>query len=230
MKITNISLKFKTSVFVLLTILCISGLVSYAGLAVESFPSIEQPFVIVAVPYTGVSPEDMETLVANPLEKKIKEITKIKKITSASLEGYTNITIEFESDIEVDDAVRKVREKVDQAKPDLPDDIEEPIVQEINFENFPIMLVSIVGNQSLVRLKKIAEDLQDKFEQIAGVLEVNISGGLEREVKVNVNARSLEYYNLGTKDVTDAIRNENITTPGGSIDGGNLNIYCAYPW
>ncbi|MBE9510410.1 MAG: efflux RND transporter permease subunit [Bacteroidetes bacterium] len=229
MKITNISLKFKTSVFVLLTILCISGLVSYAGLAVESFPSIEQPFVIVAVPYTGVSPEDMETLVANPLEKKIKEITKIKKITSASLEGYTNITIEFESDIEVDDAVRKVREKVDQAKPDLPDDIEEPIVQEINFENFPIMLVSIVGNQSLVRLKKIAEDLQDKFEQITGVLEVNISGGLEREVKVNVNARSLEYYNLGAQDVTDAIRNENITTPGGSIDGGDLKYTVRIP-
>ncbi|KAA3617295.1 MAG: efflux RND transporter permease subunit [Calditrichaeota bacterium] len=229
MKITNISLKYKTSVFVLLAILIFSGLVSYNNLAVESFPSIEQPFVIVAVPYTGVSPEDMETLVANPLEKKIKEITKIKKISSASLEGYTNITIEFESDIEVDDAVRKVREKVDQARPDLPDDIEEPVVQEVNMENFPIMLVSIVGNQSLVRLKKIAEDLQDKFEQITGVLEVNISGGLEREVKVNLNARRLEYYNLGTKDVTDAIRNENITTPGGSIDGGGLKYTVRIP-
>jgi multidrug efflux pump subunit AcrB len=91
------------------------------------------------------------------------------------------------------------------------------------------MLVSIVGNQSLVRLKKIAEDLQDKFEQIAGVLEVNISGGLEREVKVNVNARSLEYYNLGAQDVADAIRNENITTPGGSIDGGDLKYTVRIP-
>jgi multidrug efflux pump len=229
MKITNISLKFKTSIFVLLTMLCISGLVSYLSLAVESFPSIEQPVVIVSVPYTGVSPEDMETLVANPIEKKIKEITKIKKLSSANLEGFTSITVEFETDIEVDEAVRKVREKVDQARPDLPDDIEEPSVQEINFENIPIMLVSIVGNQSLVRLKKIAEDLQDKFEQIPGVLEVNISGGLEREVKVNLNARRLEYYNLGTKDVTDAIRNENITTPGGSIDGGNLKYSVRIP-
>ena len=94
----------------------------------------EQPYVFVAVPYPGVSPEDMETLVANPIEKKLKEITKVKKLTSGSMEGFTNITIEFSPDIEIDEAVRKVREKVDQAKPDLPKDIEEPVVQEFNFE------------------------------------------------------------------------------------------------
>jgi len=126
MKITNISLGYKTSVYVLLAIVCISGLVSYLGLPRESFPSIKQPVVIIAVPYTGVSPEDMETLVTNPIEKKIKELTKIKRLTSGSLEGYTNITVEFESDMDIDEAVRKVREKVDQAKPDLPNDIEEP--------------------------------------------------------------------------------------------------------
>jgi multidrug efflux pump subunit AcrB len=229
MKITNASLKFKTSVYVLLGIFCLSGFISYSGLPVESFPSIEQPFVIVAVPYTGVSPEDMETLVANPIEKKIKEITKIKQVTSASLEGYTNITVEFEPDIEIDEAVRKVREKVDQAKPELPGDIEEPIVQEFNFENFPIMLVSIVGNQSLVKLKQIAENLQDRFESISGVLEVNISGGLEREVKVNINPRRMQLYDLGTQDIIDAIRNENITTPGGAIDGGSLKFSLRIP-
>lgn len=229
MKITNLSLKYKISVYVLLAIVCISGLVSYTGLPVESFPSIKQPVVIVSIPYTGVSPEDMETLIANPIEKKIKELTKIKKLSSASLEGFTNVTVEFEPDMDIDEAVRKVREKVDQAKPELPNDIEEPIVQEVNFENFPIMLVSIVGNQSLVKLKEIAEDLQDKFEQINGVLEVNISGGLEREVKVDINPRRLEYYKLGTKDVIDAIRNENLTTPGGSIEGGSLKYSLRIP-
>ena len=229
MKITNWSLSHKTSIFVLLVIVVIAGLASYTALPVESFPQIKQPVIIVAVPYVGVAPSDMETLVAQPIEKKLKEISKIKKMSSISTEGYTNITVEFEPDMDIDEAVQKVRVKVDQARPDLPEDIDEPIIQEINFENIPIMLVSIVGNQSLVRLKKIAEDLQDKFEQIPGVLDVKLSGGLEREVKVNINPARLRYYNLGVNDVIDAIRNENRTIPGGSVESGNLNYTVRIP-
>ncbi|MCK4893732.1 MAG: efflux RND transporter permease subunit [Calditrichia bacterium] len=222
-------LHHKISVFVLLFIVIIAGFVSYVNLAVESFPQIKQPVVIVAVPYLGVAPGDMETLVAQPIENKLKEITKIKKMTSTSNEGATTLVVEFETDIDIDEAVRKVREKVDQAKPDLPNDIEEPIIQEINFENIPIMLVSIVGEQSLVRLKKIAEDLQNKFEQINGVLDVNISGGLEREVKVNINPGRLKYYNIGVNDIIDAIRQENMTIPGGSVESGNLKYTVRIP-
>ena len=222
-------LHHKISVFVLLFIVIVAGFVSYVNLAVESFPQIKQPVVIVAVPYLGVAPGDMETLVAQPIENKLKEITKIKKMTSTSNEGATTLVVEFETDIDIDEAVRKVREKVDQAKPDLPNDIEEPIIQEINFENIPIMLVSIVGEQSLVRLKKIAEDLQNKFEQINGVLDVNISGGLEREVKVNINPGRLKYYNIGVNDIIDAIRQENMTIPGGSVESGNLKYTVRIP-
>lgn len=229
MKITNWALQHKTSVFVLLFIVIIAGFVSYQSLPVESFPQIKQPVVIVAVPYVGVAPSDMETLVAQPIENKLQEISKIKKMTSTSMEGYTNIMVEFETDMDIDEAVRKVREKVDQARPDLPDDIEEPFVQEINFENIPIMLVSIVGEQSLVRLKKIAEDLQDEFEQIPGVLDVKISGGLEREVKVNLNPSRLRYYNLGVNDVIAAIQQENTTIPGGSVESGNLKYTVRIP-
>lgn len=229
MKITQIALNSKTSVFVLLGILVISGLTIYTALPVESFPQIKQPVVIVAVPYTGVSPTDMETLVADPIEKKIKEIAKIKKMSSVSQEGYTNITVEFEPDVDIDDAVRKVREKVDQAKADLPNDVKEPIIQEINFENIPIMLVSIVGKQSLLKLKKVAEQLQDRFEQIPGVLDVKLSGGVEREVKVNLSAARLQYYNIGVNDIIKAIQQENITVPGGSVESGNLKYSVRIP-
>ncbi|GAB4375937.1 MAG: efflux RND transporter permease subunit [Calditrichia bacterium] len=229
MKISNWSLNHKTAIFVLLFIVTVAGIVSYTNLPVESFPQIKQPVVYVAVPYLGVSPADMETLVAQPIENKLKEISKIKKMTSTSQEGFTNVIVEFESDMDIDEAVRKVREKVDQAKPELPADIEEPFIQEINFENIPIMLVSIVGEQSLVRLKKIAEDLQDKFEQIPGVLDVNISGGLEREVKVNLNPSRLRYYSIGVNDVIAAIQQENTTIPGGALESGNLKYTVRIP-
>ncbi|GAB4331414.1 MAG: efflux RND transporter permease subunit [Calditrichia bacterium] len=229
MNISKWALEHKTSSFVLLFIAVLAGFISYRSLPVESFPQIKQPVVYVAVPYIGVSPSDMETLVAQPIENKLKEIAKIKKLTSSSMEGFSNIVAEFESDIDIDEAVRKVREKVDQAKPDLPADIEEPIVQEINFENIPIMLVSVVGDQSLVRLKKLAEDLQDKIEQIPGVLSVNLSGGLEREVKVNLFPGRLQHYNLGVGDVIAAIQMENATIPGGSVESGNLKYTVRIP-
>jgi len=229
MKFINWFLDHKTSVFVLLFIVVIAGFTSYVNLPVESFPQIKQPVVIVSVPYIGVAPSDMETLVAQPIENKLKEITKIKKMVSSSVEGFTTLTVEFETDMDIDEAVRKVREKVDQAKPDLPADVEEPFIQEINFENIPIMLVSIVGEQSLVRLKKIAEDLEDKFKQINGVLDVKISGGLEREVKVNLNPARLQYYNLGVNDVIASIQSENTTIPGGSVESGNLKYTVRIP-
>ena len=229
MKITNISLAHKTSIFVMLVIIVIAGLGAYINLPLESFPDIKQPVVFVACPYPGVSPADMETLVVNPIEDKLKEINKIKKLSSSSKEGYANITAEFEPDIDVDEAVRKVREKVDLAKPDLPNDFEDPIIQELNFESVPIILVSITGEQSLVRLKDIAEDLEDEFKDISGVLDVNISGGLEREVKVNVDPSRLRYYNLGLKDINEAIRDENVTLPGGSTESGDLKWTVRVP-
>ena len=229
MKITNISLAHKTSVFVLLVIIFVGGLTSYVGLPVESFPDIKQPVVFVAAPYVGVAPSDMETLVLKPLEDQLEEIAKIKRMTSQASEGYASITCEFEPDIEVDEAVRKVREKVDLAKPDLPKDLDDPMVQEINFENVPIMVVSITGDESLVKLKKIAEDLQDLFENVSGVLEVNLTGGLEREVKVNVNPSRLEYYKIGVEDVIAAIRQENLTIPGGATESGNLKWTVRVP-
>ncbi len=229
MKITNISLTHKTSVFVLLLIVVIGGFTAYKLLPVESFPQIKQPVVIVTAPYVGVSPSDMETLIAKPMEDKISEINKVKKMTSSSLQGYTNIIVEFEPDIDTDEAVRKVREKVDQAKPDLPTDLDEPMVTEINFENIPIMLVSIVGEHSLVRLKKIAKDLEDKFDQIPGVLDVEIVGGLEREVKVDLNPARLQLYNIGVEDVIEAISMENLTIPGGSMESSNLKWTVRIP-
>lgn len=229
MKITDISLKAVTSVFVLLFIIIVAGLKTYSGLPVENFPDIKQPVVIVAAPYVGVSPADMETLVTQPLEEKISEITKIKKLTSSTSEGYSNVTVEFEPDIDIDDAVRKVREKVDQAKQDLPNDLEDPIIQEVNFENIPIMYISITGNQTLVKLKELAEDLEDKFKQVSGVLDVNITGGLEREVKINVSPSRLQAYNIGIEDVTIAIQNENVTIPGGSLESGNLKYTVRVP-
>jgi hypothetical protein len=109
----------------------------------------------------------------------------LKQISSASKEGLSTVRVEFNVGVDIDEALRRVRDKVNTAKTELPTDILEQVISEINFSEFPIMFVNVGGNFGIARLKKIAEDLQDKFEAIPGMLRADLSGGLEPEVKVN---------------------------------------------
>ncbi len=219
--LTNFALRHRVSVLMLLGIVTILGLVSYTSVPKEASPEITIPIIAVSVIYPGVSPRDMETLVARPLEEELNTIADIDELSSTSIEGYTNIIAEFENGMDMEDALRKVREKVDVAKVDLPSDVEEPMVMEFNLSEFPIMQVNISAPYGLERLKDVAEDVQDHLEQIPSVLSVDLSGGLEREVKVAVDLPRLKYYGLSFTDVVSAIRNENVNIPGGVVDMGN---------
>ncbi len=219
--LTNFALRHRVSVLMLLGIIIILGLVSYTSVPKEASPEITIPIIAVSVIYPGVSPRDMETLVARPLEEELNTIADIDELSSTSIEGYTNIIAEFENGMDMEDALQKVREKVDLAKSDLPSDAEDPMVMEFNLSEFPIMQVNISAPYGLERLKEVAEDVQDRLEQIPSVLSVDLSGGLEREVKVAVDLPRLKYYGLGFTDVVSAIRNENVNIPGGVVEMGN---------
>ncbi len=229
MKITDVSIDNRTSVFILIFVITIMGISSYMSLPREASPDVQIPLVIVATPYFGVSPEDIESLVTQPIEKELNGISEVKEITSSSTEGFSNIKVEFNSGFDIDDALQKVRDKVNKAESELPDDVEKPQIIELNFSEFPIFTFNISGPQGLVKLKDIAEDMKDDIESIEGVLEVKISGGLEREVKVNVDINKLVNYNIRFDDVIAAIRNENKTIPSGSIDIGNSSFLVRVP-
>jgi multidrug efflux pump len=229
MKITDISIDNRTSVFILVLIVIIMGITAYVSLPRESSPDISIPLVIVSTPYFGVSPEDIESLVTQPIEREINTIAEVKSITSSSYEGYSLIRVEFESGYNIDDALQKVRDKVTKAEPKLPPDVEKPDIIEINFSEFPIMTVNIAGPYGLVKLKDIAEDLEDEFENIDGVLDAKISGGMEREVKVDVDLVKLIHYNIRFDDIVNSISNENQTIPGGSIDVNNSSFTVRIP-
>ncbi len=218
MKITDVSIDNRTSVFILIFIIVLTGITSYVNLPREASPDVQIPLVIVSTPYFGVSPEDIESLITQPIEKEINGISEVKEISSSSFEGYSLVRVEFESGYDIDDALQKVRDKVNKAESELPDDVEKPIITEINFSEFPIITFNISGAAGLVKLKDIADDMKDDIENVEGVLEVKISGGLEREVKVDVDMDKLFHYNIRFADVIDAISNENRTIPGGLID------------
>ncbi len=217
------------AVYALVVIITVMGVVSYITLPREANPDITIPFVIVSTPYPGVSPSDVESLVTQELEKELKSIENLKEMRSSSKEGVSAITVEFDPSMNIDEALQKVRDKVNIAKPNLPEDADEPIITEINFSNIPIMIVNVSGKYGLARLKKVAENLQDKIEQTPGVLDVKLAGGLEREVMVDVDPEKLRSYRLGLQDVVDTIKDENVTIPGGAIDIGDYKYLVRVP-
>jgi multidrug efflux pump len=223
MKITNLSIKYRTAIAVLTLLLALGGLASYLTIPKESQPSIEFPQIVVTSVYPGASPSDVESTVTQIAEQEISSINGIDEMRSISSEGVSTVVIEFTPDVETDKAYQEVNQAIDRAEPDFPDAVEDPLINEINTDEFPIMTVNLAGDYSLARLKDVGENLQDDLESIPSVLEANIVGGLTREVQVNVDLSALKSHNVTFNDLITTIQNENTNIPGGSIDIDRLN-------
>lgn len=229
MVISNFAITHKTTIIILMFFIIITGGMAYMTLPRESAPDITFPFIIVSSNYEGTSPSDMESLVTRPLERKLKTLTDIKQMTSTTMEGMSQIFMEFEPDVDVDTALQKVRDKVDQANGDLPSDLNAPNIMEISSSDWPIMFVVISGEVGLVELKKIAEDIKEDVEGVPGVLEAEIVGGREREIRVEYDQDRLTAYGLVISQVVQTVRNNNQNMPGGNMDIGEARYVLKSP-
>ncbi len=223
MKITNIAIDNRIAVIVLTGLLVLGGLLAYVSIPKESAPEIEFATIVVTTVYPGASPDDIESIITQEIEGEVASIDGIDDLRSTSSEGVSTVVIEFTPDVDVDDAEIDVREAVDRAQVEFPEDVEEPIVSELDTSEFPIININLAAGYSLAQLRDVAEDLQDEIEQAPGVLEVNLIGGLTREVQVNVDLAALQGYNLTFNDVIGTIQGENTNIPGGSVDVDRLN-------
>jgi len=222
---TTWSIKNKTAIYLLMLIVSGIGVYQFLTLPKEQFPDIVIPTIYVSTVYTGNSPKDMENLVTRPIEKQIKSITgaKIKKFTSTSQQDYSAIVVEFETDVKVDIALQKVKDAVDKAKQDLPTDLtQEPTALEVSFSDQPIMYVNISGDYDQQRLKKFADDMKDRLEEIPQLNRVDIVGAPEREFQINVDNYKMRSSNVTFDDIDNAVKGENLDISGGLLDVGNM--------
>ncbi len=218
MKISEIAVRKRVSVIFMSIVIIIFGVYAYFALPRESEPDITIPYVFIKTDYSGVAPEDIEKQITIPIEKKLKGLESVKTIKSSSTEGLSSIVIEFVAGTDIDDVLTKTKDKVDMAKQDLPTDLEDdPEVFEVNISEMPIVVLSLSGNIDLVRLKEIAEDLEEDIESIPGVLEVDVTGGLEREIRVEPFPEKLAYYGFPITRLQTVISDENQNVSGGAI-------------
>jgi multidrug efflux pump len=226
MLLTDVSIRNRTTVAVLGLIVVIMGTYSYVTLPREAFPDIPIPHILISTAYEGVSPEDMETSITMKIEKELNGIRGVKEIRSSSAEGLSMIDVEFTPDVRSDVALQRVRDRVDIAKGELSMDAEEPVIKEINFAEFPIMLVSISGDVSPVQLKEIADSLQDVLEAVPGVLKVDVLGTLEPEIRLEFDPDRLATYNLTIPEILALIPSENVNISAGGLEtaGTKFNV------
>lgn len=230
MILSNTAVRQRISVMVLAVIILVFGIYCYSILPRESEPDITIPYVFVSTTYKGVSPSDIETSITIPIEKKLKGLEGVKKVHSISAEGESSISIEFVTGTDIDDAIEKVRNKVDEAKNDLPADLEDdPSVFEVNFSEMPIVVFSLSGTCGNPCLKKIADDLEDEIEAITGVLDVTIAGALEREIRIEIIPDKLAYYNIPITAFQRVVSSENQNVSGGSIRLGDGRFQLRVP-
>ncbi len=220
MIITRKALEFRPTVYILALLIILLGVDSYKSLPIEGSPDVQIPMLIVTAVYGGVAPEDIEQLITIPIEKEIKDVDGLKNVYSMSNESFALIAMEFQSGTNMDYTYERVSERVDRVKSDYPKDANAPIITEINSSDFPIMLVNIYDGLDLVQLKSLGEKLQDDIEALPGVLEVELTGGLEREIQIQLKPDRLEYYGLSYAQVVQRIQEEHLNIPAGYL---NLN-------
>ncbi|MBI9067653.1 MAG: efflux RND transporter permease subunit [Salinivirgaceae bacterium] len=218
-KLTSLALKNKNTVFLLTIILIIFGISSYINLPKELYPEIVWPQIVVNTVYPGNSPEDIENLITRPLEKELENVRGAKEVTSISAQDVSMIFVEFTTDVDLEDALRRVKDAVDAADKELPTDntLIGPNSFDIDFSEFPILNINLSGDYSIEELKKYAEYLEDEMESISEVSKVTVEGVNEREIKINVDLIKLEAYELSFNSIIGAIQGENMSMSGGEI-------------
>ena len=217
--------------FVALILIALLGVGAYSYIAIpkESTPEIPIPVFYVSTGLDGISPEDSERLLVEPLETELSSITGLKRLTANAGEGYASVELEFEPGFDADDALEKVREAVDRASSELPDDAFDPVVTEINTALFPILTAILSGPVPERALNDIAGDLQDAIEALPGVLEVDVGGQRTELLEVVIDPTVFETYGLSFEELIGQINRNNSLIAAGAIENGAGRIVLKVP-
>lgn len=208
-----------TSIFLIALMILLFGIQSYNVMPKEQYPDASMPTIYINTPYFGNSAEEIENLITKPIEKEIESISELKTVNSSSVQDFSVIIAEFNSDIEISEAVRKTKDAIDKAKSELPNDLDqEPTVLEINFADLPIVTINVSGNYAMDQLREYAEYIQDRVENVKQINKVVLKGAQDREVQVDVDLFKMQSLQVSFGDIDNALKSENVTMSAGEIE------------
>jgi multidrug efflux pump len=217
------------TVLTLMLVMIVAGLFSYVSIPKEANPDVDVPVYYVSITQQGISPEDAERLLVRPMETELRGLDGLKELTAIASEGHAGIVLEFQIGVDKDAVLADIRDKVDLAQADLPDDAEEPNVFETNFALQPTIIVTLSGDVPERTLYNLARELKDEVESISTVREVNIKGSREELLEVVLDLMKLESYDITQEELLTALTEYNQLVPAGFIDDGNARFNVKLP-
>ena len=215
--------------FGILIFIIAAGSSTYISIPKEAVPDVNIPIIYVSLSQKGISANDSERLLVKPIEDEVKTVEGIKEIRSTAYTGGGNVLLEFDAGFDADKAMDDIREKVDRAKGDLPNEADEPTVNEVNISAFPIILISLSGNLPDRTLQDLAENLQDEIETIPSVLEAKIGGKRNEQVDVIIDTLALEGYNINIENLINTVNQNNMMVSAGEQDTGDGSFNIKVP-
>jgi multidrug efflux pump len=219
MKLVELAIRNTRLTLSVLVFLILSGTMAYMTIPKEAEPDIQIPIIYVSVHYEGISPEDSERLILRPLETALKSIQGIKKMTGTAYQGGGNVLMEFQAGANLDKALTDVRNKVDDARRDLPSEADEPTVNEVNISEFPVLVVTLSGDVPERVLTAAGRTLRDRVEEISGVLEARLQGTRDDVVEVIVDPSKLSSYGLRPDVMIAGVMANNQLIAAGAMEG-----------
>jgi hydrophobic/amphiphilic exporter-1 (mainly G- bacteria), HAE1 family len=225
MSLSKFSVNRPITIYMLISVIVLLGSISFSKLPVDLMPETQNPTLSVRVEYPGVAPEEIENLVTRPLESAVSAAPGIYRLTSTSSEGSSSLRIQFEWNVNIDEAADEIRTRLDRARGSLPEGALPPTVYKFDVTQFPIMFLAVSGDRDARELRTLLEkDIQPRLERVPGVAAVDIRGGLRREIHVTISTEKLQSYNLSVNQVVNVLRNENQNRPVGPIDEGKYEV------
>ena len=219
-KLIEAALSRSRTVLMLFVLILVMGTVSYIEIPKESNPDITIPMAYVSVSLEGISPEDADSLLVHPLEQELRNVEGLKEIRSTASEGHASLILEFDSGVDIDQAIVDAKDKVDRAKGELPADADEPTVNEINLATFPVLRINLYGNVGFAELSRTAHNLQDNIESVQGVLEAAISGDRDQQAEIIISQQKLDSYGLSITEIATLLSSNNRLVAAGNLDTG----------
>ena len=221
MNLSSLSIQRPVLATVFVIVILIFGIIGFMELGVREYPSVDPPIVTVTTNYTGSSADIIETQITEPLEEEINSVSGIKTMTSISADGRSTIKVEFDLEIDMDNAANDIRDKVSQAVRNLPPDADPPIVQKSDADSQTIFSLTVQSEKrDLLELSDIGLNIfKEQLQTVKGVSEINIWGDKRYAMRLELDPNKLSAYRLTPLDIRDALLSQNVELPSGRIEG-----------
>jgi HAE1 family hydrophobic/amphiphilic exporter-1 len=230
MKLAELSVNRPVTTAMIYIAIVVLGLVSLPMLGLDLMPNIEIPAVSVLTAYEGAGPEEVETLITEPMEESLSTISGVDEVISLSKEGLSSVTLRFKWGEKIDETINEVRDKVDQARMRLPDEADKPVIVKFDIAMAPIMIITVTAQESYPNLQKIVKDrIIDPLKRINGVAAATPGGGLERQIRVDIDRDKLAALDISYEQVKAALASQNMSIPGGNIKSGYKDYLLRTP-